>query len=66
MDDLNPIISLRIFIVNELLELKDKKQRIQFKKAQKNQVDIFPKKTSRCPINTGRDAQHHSSSRKCK
>ena len=51
----------------ELTKLNNpKKQIIQWRNGQKTWIDTLPKKTSRWPVNTWKNAQHHSSSRKYK
>ena len=52
-------------ICKEFMQLKPQKT-IQLKNGQKTPIDISPKKTSRWPTDTWKDAHHHSSSGKYK
>ena len=54
-------------IYKELKRLNTKKnQTIQFKKGQRNWIDTSPKRTYRWPTDIWEDAQHYSSSERCK
>ena len=53
-------------IYKQLLKLNSRKLTTQSRNGPKNSTDISPKKTYRWLTNTGKDAQHHSLSEKCK
>ena len=53
-------------IYKELIKLNTQKTKIQWRNGQKTWIDASPKKTSRWPSGTWKNAQHHSSSGKHK
>ena len=62
----NDISGLVLKIYKEVIKLNTPKPNNPLKMGKKTWTDTSPKKTSRWPTDTWKDAQHHSASGKCK